>query len=514
MIEWLTDTMLATGALIALVLLVRKPVARWFGPGVAYSLWALPLVRLFLPPLVLPVKHAAPAAAPVVGDAGATPVAAVAAAPVEPSLITPLPWAQIALAVWLAGAVAFLGYRTWTYFAARRTLLKDAVQVATSGKVRIVESPAVEAPVAFGVIDKIVALPLDFFETADAETFDFALDHELEHHAANDLAANLVVQPLLAMHWFNPLGWAAWRAMRSDQEAACDARVVAGRDRAERARYGEAIAAYAVGPRMDFAAPMAGPLSGEKPIIHRLKCLTRSEETARRTTAGKAAVAIAALALPATATVTYAAIEVPVAFAASDETEAVAPKNRQHVVIHKVERDVTSGDDEGETYRNVIEEDGKRFEIVTDRPLSDDELRAEIAKAEANMPRPSVPPVPPVVGAAPPVPPVPPVPPQARMQMRVFKAYEDGSTSAQHIEPVELECGGHHFVIAVAGGEPDEKQIERYETCVEGTATRAAMHGLTMARDAVARDMSISKEIREEVLRDLDQEIAELRRKS
>ena len=51
MTAWLTDTLLYSGLLIALVLLVRRPVARWFGPKLAYALWALPALRLVLPPI-------------------------------------------------------------------------------------------------------------------------------------------------------------------------------------------------------------------------------------------------------------------------------------------------------------------------------------------------------------------------------------------------------------------------------------------------------------------------------
>ena len=45
------ETVLAVSALIILVLLARKVVAREFGPGLAYALWLLPLARLVLPPL-------------------------------------------------------------------------------------------------------------------------------------------------------------------------------------------------------------------------------------------------------------------------------------------------------------------------------------------------------------------------------------------------------------------------------------------------------------------------------
>ena len=80
-------------------------------------------------------------------------------------------------------------------------------------------------------------------------------------------------QVLLALHWFNPLAWYGWRAMRRDQEAACDARVLAGRDREERVRYAALIAGVATGPRPiafrgALAAPMACPVLGERSIGH------------------------------------------------------------------------------------------------------------------------------------------------------------------------------------------------------------------------------------------------------
>src|SRR5690348_3834671 len=58
MTAWLSDTLLYTGALIALVLLVRRPFARVFGAQLGYALWALPLLRLLLPPIELPASLA------------------------------------------------------------------------------------------------------------------------------------------------------------------------------------------------------------------------------------------------------------------------------------------------------------------------------------------------------------------------------------------------------------------------------------------------------------------------
>ena len=45
------DTMVATALLVLAVLLIRKPFARHFGPGLTYALWLVPALRLVLPPL-------------------------------------------------------------------------------------------------------------------------------------------------------------------------------------------------------------------------------------------------------------------------------------------------------------------------------------------------------------------------------------------------------------------------------------------------------------------------------
>src|SRR5690606_8523866 len=151
--------------------------------------------------------------------------------------------------VWLGVALAFLAWRIVTYRRMRRELLAAARPVGEAGKVRLVETPAVAAPVAFGVLDKVIALPPQFMAQRDRLARDLAIEHELAHHRGYDLLANFAAQVLLALHWFNPLAWLGWRAMRRDQEAACDARVLAGRDRAERACYAALIAAAAAGRR-------------------------------------------------------------------------------------------------------------------------------------------------------------------------------------------------------------------------------------------------------------------------
>lgn len=54
MTQFLFETLLWTGVLIGVVLLLRRPVAKHLGPQAAYALWLLPALRLVMPPLVLP----------------------------------------------------------------------------------------------------------------------------------------------------------------------------------------------------------------------------------------------------------------------------------------------------------------------------------------------------------------------------------------------------------------------------------------------------------------------------
>ncbi|MGB3797564.1 MAG: M56 family metallopeptidase [Alteraurantiacibacter sp.] len=315
--DWMVDTFVYTSALIALVLVLRRPVTRWFGPQIAYALWALPFLRFIMPPIVLPswmgpaqAETATSAAAPlmvIISDpAEKTAVAEAATAPLVGIAVS-----DVLLPLWIGGALVFIGWRIREYVQMRRYVLAGSIPVGDAGKVRLVETPAVSSPIAFGIVDKVVALPPAFMALYDIKARDMAIAHELAHHRGQDLVANIAAQPLLALHWFNPLAWWGWRAMRRDQEAACDARVVAGCARSERAVYAEVIAGFAAGEHLTLAAPMACPVLGEKSIIHRLRSLTMTEVSSRRRRIGIAAITTTALALPLTASITYAKGEAP-----------------------------------------------------------------------------------------------------------------------------------------------------------------------------------------------------------
>lgn len=324
----LLETLVWTGVLIAAVLVLRRPVARCFGPEAAYALWALPAARLVLPPVRLPAWMVPRATAPAPVDA--TPWQAVAASaptsravPAEPAgfdlvaFLADWPVLEALLLVWLGGAGLFLWARFGAYFALRREMLAEGHEVrrvkGLVGKVRLVETPATQAPLAMGVLDPVIVLPPGFLALQDRSARDLAIDHEIAHHRGGDLLVNVLVQPLFALHWWNPLSRYGWLALRRDQEAACDARVMARRGTAERAAYAALIARFAAAPgathHAALTAPMACPVLGEKSIIHRLRSLSMSDLSPRRRLAGRALLGAGLLALPLTASISYAASE-------------------------------------------------------------------------------------------------------------------------------------------------------------------------------------------------------------
>lgn len=545
--NWLLDTLVWTGALIALVLVARRPVARQFGAKAAYALWALPLLRLFLPPIVLPA-WLAPAAAPVAivaTDNAHVPIAdaAMFAQSIPAEVPAAIDWALIAIAVWLIGALTYFTLRLAAYARLRSELLANGREVGREGRVRFVETAATASPVAFGVLDKVVALPCGFMAQPDRAARNLALAHELAHHRAHDLAANFAALPLFALHWFNPLSWLGWHALRRDQEAACDARVIEGRDRGDRALYASVIAGAAATPnptlRAALAAPMACPVLGDKSIIHRLRALTMTNHTNRRRRAGMLLVAGAALALPLTASISYAADQAPLPPEppmasepplAPDWPEVPMPPeaplppaaplapeaHEQRIIIDENSPDGTrkerrvmvfrSGDNEhlavapggvpAVHHRRIVMRGNDGKAIAPDSP----EFEAHMKKFEKEMEQ-----------------------IEARMEKlgpmsdrwveatvaRAEAAGRMGERAAAMAvarAPRVIEsCEGEESVSE--SNTANGRRVTRF--CQSRIAGRALM-GLKMARGSIARNTEMSAEVRADVLADLDKEIARL----
>ena len=302
MIDWLLGTLLATTALVLLVLLVREPVRRHFGARVAYGLWLIPAARLLMPTLTQTVERTVPASAPIqpfVPSVLAEPKLLASVASHEPSLLDQMGGVQtVVLVLWLGIALGLFIGRMAAFQRERAAILDAAVEIGRAGSIRIVRSSKVSGPLAFGIFDRVIAVPANFELLYDDHERRLALEHELAHHRSGDLVANFFAFVLLCLQWFNPLAWVAHAAFRFDQEAACDARVLDKAKADDRADYGRAIAKAASGRALLFASA----LDRHNTLHRRLKSMLTNPTSGRRLAGRLTVLAAVAIALPLTAT--------------------------------------------------------------------------------------------------------------------------------------------------------------------------------------------------------------------
>ena len=297
----LIDASIGVAILIALVLLVRKPVARWFGPQAAYLLWAAPALRAFMPQLnILPPPETSavvvrPLSAP--EEIFTAQSATVSTFNIELALI-------VLFYVWLAVAFAWLNVvlsnhrKNWRIlisdsdaadaaFTRRARQLADAMGYRGAFQLRILRS--MEGPMTAGFLKPTIFLPVNFTNDYAENEQDLAIAHEFAHLARGDLTALFAASMLRAIQWPNPLVHIAVRAYRTDQEAACDAHVLRRFNaHGTSAPYASAIIKSA----RNSAAQQHLALALAHPVKERLMFIKHHDHSSPRRIAGMACAAV------------------------------------------------------------------------------------------------------------------------------------------------------------------------------------------------------------------------------
>ncbi len=531
---WLFDSFLVTTLLMGAVLLIRLPVAKMFGPGVAYALWLIPAARLLMPSLE-------GAAAPVSGDAQAVRDAvreSILAGVTSPDPVvstagelatTSVDYAALGVTIWLGGAALFFIIQMIRYASMRDDLLSDAEEIAYIEGVSVVASDQVAGPLAFGLFKRYIAVPQDFTKSYSPAERELAIAHEMAHHKSGDLFANLAAFIILCLQWFNPVAWMSWNAFRFDQEAACDARVLAGKGNEERVIYGHALARTA----FDGVPTFATALNSPKTIVERLRRLTMKDASKTRRSLGQIGIiAAAAIILPLTATIVPAVV-------AQDQSEVANASNpnvvKRNVEIIRVNRDgkevhVISHNGDGKEVTKV-ERDGKTFVFRTDEKLSEDEIEnmideaqesreaaddalveAEDARREADAARTEA--------------------ESASVEAEVMRANAEaarGHAEAMRVHAVAMAANyvpeidirettkncreGQPVTTNVEGFDGTNKARVKIVMCGKGQARLArveALNGLREARSEIRGDRDIPDSVRKDVIQKLEQQIRRL----
>ncbi len=252
LLNWGLRTGVVISGLIGLVLVLRRPFARYFGAEATFLLWSLPLIRLCLPdmyisgraggamlPFELPYDKF-----PMWGSSEATVPVDIA---VSPNLAEPLTQSQFVLTqdvfiaviicFWLIGGAVWLSFYGVQHVRYGRLLRHVSIDHPSSlehnvtraahliglKKLPIIKvAPKNIGPLVSGVFSPIVILPKGFEEDYSRDAQILSLAHEFAHIKRRDLWSAFAVLIFRALHWYNPLVHYAARKFRADLEAACD----------------------------------------------------------------------------------------------------------------------------------------------------------------------------------------------------------------------------------------------------------------------------------------------------
>ncbi|MDR0381332.1 MAG: M56 family metallopeptidase [Oscillospiraceae bacterium] len=279
---------------IAVVLAARFALRRFRAPrAISYLLWVVVLFNLlcpFKPESALSLMpKSLPAASeeitrgfgvPAVGsppgrqEAEHPPGEVPAEVPAEmpPGRILPGIWAAGAAAMLLCGAVALLR-------------LKRRVALAVRVEGNVYETDRIDSPFVLGFVKPRIYMPAG----VDRPQYRYIIAHERTHIKRGDSVAAAVAFVALALHWFNPLVWAAYCLMLRDMESSCDEAVLRDAGEDIRRAYSSALLSVA-GVRRGLPVPLA---FGEQSVKERVKNVLNFKKPSRIVVAAAAALALA-----------------------------------------------------------------------------------------------------------------------------------------------------------------------------------------------------------------------------
>ena len=228
MIGWAIETLIASTILMLVVLAIRGPVARHFGPHIAYGLWLLPALRMLLPPLPEEVAPTPLRILPVPIDIEALLAAPLPATAETATAGSSIDWTLLLIGLWAVGGLAFLGWHLWSYRRFVSSAMADATQLPRFDRdgVEVCASPQAPGPFAVGIFLKTIVLPEDYRRRYERDELRLAIEHEVQHHQRCDMSANFAALVVLALHWWNPIAYFAHRFPR--RSGACLRRGGAG----------------------------------------------------------------------------------------------------------------------------------------------------------------------------------------------------------------------------------------------------------------------------------------------
>ncbi|MBC6315939.1 M56 family metallopeptidase [Listeria grandensis] len=258
--NWVIETSILASVLVVFILCIRFVLRNWLTPQWKYALWLILVIRLVLPWFpessfsiysLLPITPVASQESTTIAPETIEKVPVIAKeVPAEIDIYT------VFLLIWILG-ILFAGIfiimtnrRLYTYISKQPLITEKRVldiyqqckqNMSIEKDIPLHYSGKISAPTLFGMNKPRILLDKKHVKHLKDEQLKYIFYHELSHYKRKDIGINLLMNCLLIVHWFNPMLWYACRAMREDQEMACDNLALTFINPAERIAYGHTI---------------------------------------------------------------------------------------------------------------------------------------------------------------------------------------------------------------------------------------------------------------------------------
>lgn len=169
-------------------------------------------------------------------------------------------WELLLTLLWLLGILAFAAYAVVSFVRIKKQI---AHAVPLAGETGVFKCDGIPSPFVWGMVRRRIYIPFRM----DAVRRQHVIAHEQAHIKGGDTVIKFLAFLLLAVHWLNPLVWAAYFSLCADLELRADERVLSGMTARERAEYGMSLLSLAA-PRYAALSPLG---FGESSITRRIK---------------------------------------------------------------------------------------------------------------------------------------------------------------------------------------------------------------------------------------------------
>ena len=232
MTNWLVEQQIVISFLLVILIILEGKAIKSLGANVIYALW-------LLVPLLLITNNLPQDVISVDDKSIYRYIVALGAEPNTANIN--LSWTLL----WLAGCLSILSLGVvaqWKiYRLAHHESRKVELSVALPKSLTVVSNKQLASPVLSGIFKPTLLIPRGFHTQFSLRQQQLMISHELVHFHRGDNLFNLLALLFVAVFWFNPLSWLAYRSFRRSQELACDAAVLKQSTKEDKISYSKAL---------------------------------------------------------------------------------------------------------------------------------------------------------------------------------------------------------------------------------------------------------------------------------